>query len=378
MKKYMLYVGMLAMLLLSSCNDKTTIIDDDDDDGDLEQVFSVRGLNGGVSAEGVLTSVYVNSTQAWTVSMPEADKTWLSLENTSGKSSLTVLLDVKVNPSVEPRETTLTFSAENGETKEVKISQYGQLILSPADLSGIAGAGATIPVSVTVGGTYSVTSSPEWVHTSIDGGILTVTVDPNPELVTPRRGRMEIAYNGDAVKVLAVEQNQRLAYADFIGTYTMRYMTSNTATPINRNQSATVTLVQNVEGTSYLLKGVLAPADESLGKIIVNYVPGKGINMLSQILFTRTTITPNLVLRWMPHSANNYLTTTATAGVESTQVNMDSGKLSFYLTDNGVWGSYVAVGFVFYYYTLAGSTSAWGSYGVNNHRTFYHLQFEKQ
>jgi len=90
-------------------------------------------------------------------------------------------------------------------------------------------------------------------------------------------------------------QDSELTYEDFLGTYTMWFNRNSEYPPTTgrrgayRTQSATVSLVEAVPGESYFLKGILSPADEERGNIIITYNDKYGrLELRGQKLFTRT------------------------------------------------------------------------------------------
>ena len=166
-----------------------------------------------------------------------------------------------------------------------------------------------------------------------------------------------------------------LTYGDLIGTYTLRYSTSN-AQPPNRNRSATVTMVQNIVGQTYFLKGILTPADEAKGNIIVKYSPSRGIAISGQILFVRENT--GYDFWWLPYSrpeTGNYVSRSTTPGMYSTNVD-NSGKLKFDMVDDGFWVSYVVAGFILRDYQS--STSMGNINGKDGQPYYFYPQFEKQ
>jgi hypothetical protein len=78
------------------------------------------------------------------------------------------------------------------------------------------------------------------------------------------------------------------AYEDFLGTYTMWFHNNTGVPPDPRTHSITVTLVEDIPGETYHLKGILSPADELLGNIVVRYdLTTRGLELRGQKLFTR-------------------------------------------------------------------------------------------
>jgi hypothetical protein len=169
-----------------------------------------------------------------------------------------------------------------------------------------------------------------------------------------------------------------LDYNILLGAYTLDYSTSN-AVPINRNRSATITLVENIPGQTYHLKGILAAADEAQGTIVVKFTGG-GIEIAGQIVFVRSG-SPNKDFWWLPYSTpenGNYTTRSITAGMVS-ELTIDGGNVTgFTMVDNGIWGSYKCAGFMLRNYDVGASTGSVNVNGRDGQPYIFYPKFTKQ
>jgi len=168
-----------------------------------------------------------------------------------------------------------------------------------------------------------------------------------------------------------------LFYEDILGSFTMRYSTSN-AQPANRNRSLPVTFVQVKKGETFYLKGILSDADEALGNIVVKYNKTRGgIDLLGQILFKREST--NYDFWWLPYSepvgGSNYINRSTTVGMISSNVVISSGKITIPVKDNGLWSGYPVAGFLLRNYD--GSTSMGNINGKDGQAFYFFPLFEK-
>lgn len=172
---------------------------------------------------------------------------------------------------------------------------------------------------------------------------------------------------------LVCTDGEIISYDAFLGNYTMYYATSNSATTPTR--SLNVSLVKEQEFVSYRLEGVLA--DDSQGKIIVNYLNGN-IQLLGQII----SVLPgtNYDFWFLPYSVPsggiNYTSRSTTVGMISSNVERIGGKLSFKMVDNGVWATYTCAGFMLRNYN--GSTNVGNVNGKDGQPYYFIPSFSQQ
>jgi hypothetical protein len=208
----------------------------------------------------------------------------------------------------------------------------------------------------------------------------------------PTVGAAETYGIDDDRPVIATLPNGGIAYEDFIGTYTIWYHHNTTTPPpvgargTPRRNRATVTLVPATPGQTYHLKGVLAPADEAQGNIVVHYnAKTGGIEIHGQQLFIRsgrgnaaTTfwffpegITDETPARLARANINN----AARLGVVSTNHDVLRG-LRFEMVDRGGWGTNTTTGFRLV--DFQGTRRGDDVNGAIGHARFSHIVFEKQ
>jgi hypothetical protein len=179
--------------------------------------------------------------------------------------------------------------------------------------------------------------------------------------------------SADGSLVFGIETETLYLYEDFIGTYTLRYATSNTAT--TRTRSATVTVVEEQRGSTYTLNGILA--DDSPGKLIMRYNANGTVSLLGQIMHVYPDTKYDFW--WLPYSKpdnGNFTSRTTTYGQVSVEIEMSADeKLSYNMVDNGVWTSYGGTaGFILRNYN--GSTSAGNVNGKDGQYAYFFLRFE--
>jgi len=180
-----------------------------------------------------------------------------------------------------------------------------------------------------------------------------------------------------------------LAYEDFLGTYTMWYhATTGTPTPgtdgAPRQYSATVKLEEATWDSTYYLKGILTPADEANGTIIVQYnAATRDIEIRGQQLFVRAEDTVFCLIPEANAGSSSYTVTAPTSvsftlrGVTSADYGVKDNKLKFEMKHlEGTWGSSSCSGFRLRNYV--GGTSLGDVNGIIGRARFHHLYFEKQ
>ncbi|MDR0542508.1 MAG: DUF4302 domain-containing protein [Dysgonamonadaceae bacterium] len=174
--------------------------------------------------------------------------------------------------------------------------------------------------------------------------------------------------------VFGIKTETVYLYQDYLGTYTLRYATSNAATA--RNRSLEVTLVAEQPGSTYRLEGLLA--DDSPGKIYLNYSASGNISLLGQVMYVYPDTKYDFWLLPYSYPINgNYTSRSTTYGVVSSAIEMSpEGKLSFDMVDNGLWQGYGGVaGFILRNYN--GSTNAGNvNGGKDGQYAYFFLRFE--
>jgi hypothetical protein len=227
--------------------------------------------------------------------------------------------------------------------------------------------------SVGVDSDFPVTagSSATWItNVAVVDNVLSFDVTRNMDIAATRTGRVEVVMNGYTRTLDITQEEGKLFYEDFLGTYTMRYSTA-VATPPNRDKSATVKLVEAEAGKTYYLEGLLSPADEESGNIVVTYDEAVGLQFYSHVMLKRSNGADGY---WAIWNGSNVALTTNTTGLRSTDISLSSGTLTFSLVDNGRWGSLTGVAMIFY----NANPNGWGAAGVNGDNRFAHITFEMQ
>ena len=260
----------------------------------------------------------------------------------------------------------------------VTVTQSGVSFSIQKSNVSISAAGGEIRIAYESATPPTITPSVGWITGTADHAEREIVLTVAPySTVNVNRQATVLVNVGVLEETITVVQNSYIpSYSEFLGTYTMRYATSN-AEPPNRTRTATVVLAQATDGITYYLKGVLAPADEALGNIIVQYSATRGIEFLGQIIFVRSGT--NYDFWWNPYSkvvsGSNYVSRDTSVGMVSAEYNV-SGNLTFSMVDNGAWGSYVVAGMLLRNYN--GSTSMGNVNGADGQAFVFYPIFEKQ
>ena len=146
-------------------------------------------------------------------------------------------------------------------------------------------------------------------------------------------------------------------YNEYIGTYTFKY---------NRTLSQTVTVTEKVKDKTLRVSGNF-PFDFELTYVRIT---GRVALMFQEVGTNGNNIV--CITPWDP--IEGYLTWDTSVGYEAI-LDKTEGKFDLKFVDNGVWGSYVVDGFLFYQFTSSGTTA--GSYPGGNSQ-FYFVSMEKQ
>ncbi|GHV56084.1 hypothetical protein FACS1894182_01930 [Bacteroidia bacterium] len=185
--------------------------------------------------------------------------------------------------------------------------------------------------------------------------------------------RTFVSNDANGSLVFGIKLEMVYFYEDYLGTYTLRYATSNTAT--TRNRSIEISLVAERQGSTYRLEGLLA--DGSPGKIYLNYNANGNISLLGQVMYVYPDTKYDFWLLPYSYPVNgNYTNRSTTCGVVSNNIEMSpNGKMSFDMVDNELWIGYGGVaGFILRNYN--GSTNAGNVNGKDGQYAYYFLRFE--
>jgi hypothetical protein len=274
-----------------------------------------------------------------------SDQAWCK----TSVSGNTVTVNVDANNSISGRTALITLRAGERENY-VPVTQKGAVLTLATTSVDVDGKGGQVRIAFEADVTVtSITSPDTWITGAVEGQELALQLSANPSYTETRTGRISLHLANGALydRIITITQAknyltyEELDYEHFLGEYTMSYSTTYSSTTASR--SATVSLVQAIEGETYYLKGVLSAADEALGNITVKFVndgDGKGIILLGQIMFRRSNGNDFWLL---PISIDNYTSRTTTYGLRG-NVGRD-GQIGFTMQDNGVWSRKTA-GFI--------------------------------
>ena len=323
-------------------------------------------------------------TENLTVSLGEPAN-WISSLAVNANNN--VVFTVSRNTTGVSREATITVAGEGAEasinvtqyalgtiavdhTHNVCPEPYAILTIEVDDTSNLKWYRNGDPIADATGTTFIATQS----------GIYTVSINgimsPEREVIMTR------CINADA-----------LIYEDFIGTYTM-WFHNNTTTPPPvgttgpRQFQTTVTLEPAIWGETYYLRGILSPADEALGSIIVKYNPETmRIEIWGQKLFERESgarpsfwLSPEGVAG--ANRARSNPTNAQGRGVASANHDISNG-LRFELNHNGaiLWTNTTATGFHLMNFTsdtdATNGTDVAGLSPIPSNGRFSHMLFER-
>ncbi len=293
----------------------------------------------------------------------ESNEGWC--EATASGNTVNVTADM--NASQASRIATLTIIRGKLST-QVSVIQIGNIFqLEESSVAAVFTA-ATYSVGFITDFPATASTTASWIHNIeiTDNSVVTFDVERNPYGQDVRTGIVTIESN-DVLRTLRVVQDKgNLMYEDFVGTYTANYATSTGANDA-RTRSLTVTLTPNVEGRSYILRGIMSTADEALSDgIIVDYVSGVGLRIRGQ----RTLVRSNGYHLWFLTTGfqgtglyimnPNYAGTMHSAYMDSDNIdfNTQTGELSFEMVDTGSWNGYTMIGWRLRNYSFSGTNNA--------------------
>ena len=164
----------------------------------------VDTTNWSVPVQGESKTVQVTSNVDWSVQGPD----WVTLSTASGNGNGSVTLTAKANDSGSARVGAVTF-AGGGFRVQVVVSQAvpsPQFTVSPTALQAV-GSGATLPVTITASGAWTV-NAPPWITASDTSGSgnaqITLTVQANPMVYT-RFDDVTFTSDGKTVQVMVYQ-----------------------------------------------------------------------------------------------------------------------------------------------------------------------------
>ncbi len=163
-------------------------------------------------AEGGYKGVAVNSNIGWTVSVPAAARTWLSVTPGSGNGPNNITITTQPNTAVTARSATITLTGE-GETRTIFVMQDGtgiQITVDPNNLS-FTPQGESHTVRITTNVIWTVTNNASsWVTVTPmsgdDDGYITVSATENTGS-SQRTGTIIVTTSSGASSLITVTQN---------------------------------------------------------------------------------------------------------------------------------------------------------------------------
>ena len=368
-KKYVPFILSCLLLLFAGCdrsNDEPTYEGLSLNVVSSDVVFSAAGGEGSIIIDhsGSVTAV--------------SDSPWCTVSVNGQRISV----NVTVHTDMFSRHALVTIS--DGVHKNfVTVSQYGFDFTLERYNASISAVGGEIRIGYYSDTPPTVSSSVGWITGTIDHAqrqaVLTVAPYFTPNVI--RQGSVTLSVGAQGNTITVVQDGYIPSYSDFLGTYTMSYTptTANAAAvPPIRNREVTVSLVQATVGSTYYLKGLLAPDDEALGNIVVRFDPAKGIVISGQLMFSRSNGWEFWLLPLGLNTDNGLVSSFASStglGMETTSLEVSAG-LSFSMVDIGTWGTTRCVGFRLRNYL--GTASQGDVPGSDGQNTFLVPSFVKQ
>lgn len=153
-----------------------------------------------------------------------------------------------------------------------------------------------------------------------------------------------------------------LSYEAILGDYTLYYYATNADYTAKTVSTMDISIKEDVYRNTYLISGIVNEHD-----LIAEYNLSTGaISLLAQKVGTEVIDGASYYYQWAAYAcAAGYVSYDATVGLTgSFKVGTDPAEIHF--TDNGVWKTYVASGYIMYLFTSAGTrvsrvdTGEWG------------------
>ncbi|MDR1554076.1 MAG: hypothetical protein LBS69_11565 [Prevotellaceae bacterium] len=368
MKKIYLIQILLLSIFLAGC-DSTEYLEFEN-----TQV-KIESANVNFSALGGTGEIVVAESNNFTATV---DQTWCSLNVSGNVISVTAI----PNMSISGRNARITVKSGN-KVNYVSVTQASITFKTETDNATIDGKGGEARIAYETEASLAIdTVTGSWLTASIDGNeIVLQAANANPSISNTRSATVTLAIQNQGTTLFTydisvTQEKNYLVYEDYLGTYTMYYTTTNTSpTP---TKSLTVTLSAKVEGESYKLEGILAPAFDT-NHVTVNYNANGTVSILGQIMFKYPSTTWDT---WfLPYSKptpnGNYVNRSTTVGMVSADIDLSSGNLKFSMVDNGVWGTpYEVAGFLIRVYDV--STNMGNLAGADGQPYYFFPSFEKQ
>ena len=365
MKKYVTLILSGLLLLFAAC-DRTNDISAYEDSS--LKVVSADVLFGSGGGQGYIV---VDHPRAVTAT---SSATWCTV-SVNGPS---ISVNVTAHTNLASRHALVTLK-EGNQVNFVTVSQSGISFTIEKSTATISATGGNLRIGYESDSPPTVSSTVDWITGTADHANRQIVLTVSPYFIpnVTRQAPVTLIVGVLSITITVVQESYVPSYNEFLGTYTMTYSTSSVEPP-TRNKSTTVTLVAAVNGTSYYLKGILAPADEALGNIVITFA--KGLDIRGQLLFTRAET--NYAFWLLPLGLNvdgglvSSFASSTSLGMVSTNLNVTATGMSFSMIDGGGWGTSRVIGFRLRNYS--GTTASGDIPGANGDASYFFPIFEKQ
>lgn len=371
MKKVSYYILSIIMAagMFACSNDKT--------DGSYQRVevetsnvtFSSVGGNG----EIVVKTPNVKATSS---------ESWCQISMSGSKISVTV----EPNLSLEERTAVVYMTADGMADYQIPVSQSG-VKMKVVGMRVLDGVGER-DVKFAYEADYPMEIAEvedNWLQATIKDDCISLTAPMSDDRTNARSTIVWLVPQGQtALRIpLAVTQNKRpkyllpLEYDDYLGKYELAYAIKYNDT--TRPKTTRVELVRGDEENTFYLKGILK--DESVGNIIMEYVPEKGvITMNAQKFCTKIPNEPTKdgwILMW--YSSANTVSNSQSNSLASGNFNLLDGLVFDMIHHTSSSSKVIIGGFSLRTYptgTTSGSTT-WAAGTANGDVSYSHMQFRK-
>lgn len=371
MKKVYYYIlSMFIAVMVFACSDEKT-------DGSFYRVevasSNVTFTSVGGSGEIIVKTPNVKATSS---------ESWCQISMSGSKISVTV----DPNLSLEERTAVVYMTADGMSDYQIPVSQSG-VKMKTIGMRALDGVGETdtkfayeADYPMEVAGIES-----DWLQATIEEDCVSLTVPMNDDKTKARSTIVWLVPQGQTAPriPLAVTQNKRpkyllpLQYDDYLGEYELAYTITYNGT--TRPKTIRVKLVKGDEENIYYLKGILK--DESVGNIVMKYVPEKGIITMNAQKFC--TKIPNEPTKdgWilMYYSSGNTISNSMANSLASGNFNVLDELVFDMVHHTGSSSTVIIGGFSLRTYptgTTSGS-STWSAGAANGDVNYCHMQFRK-
>ena len=186
-----------------------------------------------VKGEGGVLSFQVSSNIDWLISNNE---NWIQLSMREGNGNASVTATISANGTSASRSAIITFSDKGGKVSPVSVvinQESGGIALSPSTISLLGAAGSTANLSIKTIGNWTLSSSPDWLHSSATSGegntnIILTALSANDMTDEPRTAKLTFT-SGKATASVTVSQESTLPKGLRVETSNMTIMSDGFA-----------------------------------------------------------------------------------------------------------------------------------------------------